>query len=120
MIWKRSVNTTLDGSSGQPGALLKISYFTGYCRIPNFTIIILGLGKTTKSQERFLAIHANVHLSLNCKYAFMFEFENVRLSLNSVWPQTGCMRTGETAKREKSRKEKVEVMWIGVRGMREE
>ncbi len=40
--------------------------------------------------------------------------------MNSVWPQTGCMRTVETAKREKSRKEKVEVMRIRVRGRREE
>jgi hypothetical protein len=49
-------HNTHDGSSGRPSALLEISCFTRECSTPNFTIIILGLGKTTNSQDRFPTI----------------------------------------------------------------
>jgi hypothetical protein len=52
------VNATLvGGSSGKPVALLKISYFTEEFAICNIYNIILDLGKTTNSQDRFPAIH---------------------------------------------------------------
>jgi hypothetical protein len=50
---------TPNGSSGQPGALLEISYFTGKCSTQYFTTIILGLGKTTNSKDRFAGRYTN-------------------------------------------------------------
>ncbi len=53
------VNATLamrNASSGRPGALLEISYFPGALQYIIFYNIILGMGKTTNSQGRFLAI----------------------------------------------------------------
>ncbi len=48
---------TQDGSSGRLGVLLEISYFTGELQeVIFYNIIPLGLGKTTNSQDRFLAI----------------------------------------------------------------
>jgi hypothetical protein len=48
---------TLDGSSGQSGALLEISYVKRELQYVLFYNIILGLGMTTNSQYRFPAIH---------------------------------------------------------------
>jgi hypothetical protein len=53
---KDGQSNTCDGSSGRPSALLKISYFTVNLQYMIFYIIILGLGKKTKIQDRFLAI----------------------------------------------------------------
>jgi hypothetical protein len=47
---------TRNGASGQPSALLDISYFTGELQYIIFYYIILGLGKTTNSQDKFPAI----------------------------------------------------------------
>jgi hypothetical protein len=51
--WKN----TRDGSSGWLSPQLEISYFTCECSTPHFTITILGLGKTSNSQDRFSVIH---------------------------------------------------------------
>jgi hypothetical protein len=51
-----SQRNTCDGSSGQPGAPLEISYFTGKLKYIIFYNTTLGLGKTTNSQDRFPAI----------------------------------------------------------------
>jgi hypothetical protein len=48
---------TGDGLSGRPGALLQISYFTTNLQYTIFYNIILGLGKTTRNQDRFSLIH---------------------------------------------------------------
>jgi hypothetical protein len=45
-----------NGSSGQPGVLLEISYFKGKLQYIIFYNIILGLEKTTNSQDQFPAI----------------------------------------------------------------
>jgi hypothetical protein len=48
---------TRHGSSGRPSALLKMSCFSSSCSTPKIcTMIILGLGKTTNSQDWFPAI----------------------------------------------------------------
>jgi hypothetical protein len=47
---------TCHGSSGQAGRLLEISCFTRECSTPHLTTIVLGLGKTTISQDWYLAI----------------------------------------------------------------
>jgi hypothetical protein len=49
------LRNTCDGSSGQPGALLQTSYFTVNLQYTIFYHFIFGLGKTTKSQDRFPA-----------------------------------------------------------------
>ncbi len=49
-----SQHNTHDGSSGRPSALLEFPYFTGELQYIIFYNIILGLGKTTNSQDRFL------------------------------------------------------------------
>jgi hypothetical protein len=51
-----SQRNTCDGSSGQPGTLLQISYFTANMQYTIFYNIILGLGKMTNCQDRFPAI----------------------------------------------------------------
>jgi hypothetical protein len=70
---------TCDGLSGQPTSLLKISYFTANLQYTIFYNIILGLGKTKNSQDRFLAIQigydstwlcSHTELSLNMKKYF--------------------------------------------------
>jgi hypothetical protein len=47
---------TCDESSGQPSALLEISYYTSKLQYIIFYNIILGLGKTTNSQDQIPAI----------------------------------------------------------------
>jgi hypothetical protein len=50
-------HNTRDGSSGRPSTLLQISYFIAKLQYTIFYNIILELGKTTDSQNRFPAIH---------------------------------------------------------------
>ncbi len=54
---------TCGGLSGLPGALLQISHFTANLQYTVFYNIILGLGKTTNSQDRFPVIR----ISFKCK-----------------------------------------------------
>ncbi len=56
---------TRDGSSGWPSALLEISYFTGELQYVIFHDNILGLGKTTNSQDRFPAYISSVTVTLS-------------------------------------------------------
>ncbi len=56
-----------DGSSGRHGTLLQISYFTANLQYTIFYKIILGLGKSTNSQDRFPAIQYIPSLTQNTK-----------------------------------------------------
>ncbi len=53
---RRSTQHAQNRSSGRPSSLLEISYFSGELQYVIFYNIILGLGKTTNSQDRFPVI----------------------------------------------------------------
>jgi hypothetical protein len=55
---------THDGSSGRPSALLENSIFYRWIAVCNILHILLGLGKTTNSQDRFPGIQHCLHLVL--------------------------------------------------------
>jgi hypothetical protein len=59
-----SQRNTHDGSSGWPGALLENSIFYRWIAVCNILHILLGLGKTTNSQDRFPGIQHCLHLVL--------------------------------------------------------
>jgi hypothetical protein len=86
-----SQRNTHDGSSGRPGTLPEISYFANNCSTPHFTIIILGLGKTTNSQDRFPAIQIPHVYGL----AFPYNPDNPRLTFCFLPPPFLSPHTGD-------------------------
>jgi hypothetical protein len=70
-----SQRNTHNGSLGWPCALLQISYFTANLQYTIFYNIILGLGKTTNSQDQYPVIHIFfklINVRTRLKYIYQF------------------------------------------------